>query len=192
MPFPSPPWALRGQAWLSVFWAAPSGGTPATHVVAFIRYEPGGVLSYSELLVARRLSGLRRLTIDDIWVDSEPSREGGRGLWGIPKELADFHHESSGLGLVRRAEWSASLDGRAIASADFADTARLSPRLPFAAGLEQPRADGPATITGFRGTARSLPCLGHWEFAPDGPLGWLAGKQPVASVRVRDFELTFG
>ena len=64
---------------------------------------------------------------------------------------------------------------------------------PPAAGLEQPRTGSTAaTVTGFGGTARSLPCLGHWEFAADGPLSWLAGKQPLASFRVRDFDLTFG
>lgn len=193
MPFPSPPWTLRGQAWLSVFWVAPPGGTPATHVAGFVSYEAGGVLTYSELLVARRHRGLRRLTIDQIWVDSEPSRDGGRALWGIPKELADFRHEGSGLGLVTRAQWAASIDERPIASADFADTARVAPRVPFSAALEQPRTGSTATtVTGFGGTARSLPCLGHWEFAADGPLSWLAGKQPLASFRVRDFDLTFG
>jgi acetoacetate decarboxylase len=192
MPFPSPPWDLRGQAWLSVFWVAPPGRTPATHVVGFVSYEAGGALSYSELLVARRHGGLRRLTIDQIWVDSRASLEGGRALWGIPKEPAEFHHDTSGLGPVRRARWAASAEDRAVASADFADASQLSPRVPFAASLEQPRSGGSATVTGFHGSARSLPCLGHWEFAADGPLSWLAGKQPVASFRVRDFALTFG
>lgn len=193
MAFPSPPWRLRGQAWLSAFWAGAPGETPGPHVAGFVSYEPGGVLAYRELFVARRRGpGLRRLTIRAIWVDSEPSAEGGRALWGIPKELAQLAEDRSGLGLVGRATWSAALEGVPIASASFADTSPVALRTPFAATLDQPRDHGPATVTPFKGSGRTLPCLGHWDFASDGPLGWLTGKQPVASFRVRDFQLTFG
>lgn len=193
MPFPSPPWQLQGQAWFSVFWAGPPGRPAGSLLAGFVSYEPGGVLSYSELLVARRVGGsLRRLTITDIWVDSPESRDGGHSLWGIPKELAGFDHDRAGLGPARRADWSASDDTGTIASAQFSDVAALAVRLPFAATLDQPRADGPDQLTGLSGSARTMTCLGHWDFPADGPLGWLAGKQPLASFRVRDFRLTFG
>ena len=44
----------------------------------------------------------------------------------------------------------------------------------------------------MRGRTRAVPCLAHWEFADDGPLGWLAGKQPLVSFRLRDFAMDFG
>ena len=72
---------------------------------------PGSDLTYSELLVARRarstsdgagsiprLSGPLRasLEITDIWVDSPASRNGGRELWAIPKELCDLERTTTG------------------------------------------------------------------------------------------------
>ena len=44
----------------------------------------------------------------------------------------------------------------------------------------------------LHGSARSLPCRGRWEFAPDGPLGWLAGRRSLASFRMSDFQMSFG
>ena len=37
-----------------------------------------------------------------------------------------------------------------------------------------------------------MPCRGTWTFDLDGPLGWLAGKQSVASFRQADFTMSFG
>lgn len=191
MAFPSPPWSLQGQAWVSVLRAAAPGRPTGTWVAAFVDYQPGGVLSYSELLVAERVSGLG-FTLRSVWVDSMASLEGGQSLWAIPKEAGELRHHSSGLGLVRHAEWAAASAGRTIASASFADAARVAPRLPFRATAVQPRRGGRPVQTPFSGTGRSLACLAHWDFPADGPLGWLTGKQPLASFRVRDFSMTFG
>jgi acetoacetate decarboxylase len=187
---------MRGQMWLSLFRAEPPEGPRGLWGAAWVAYEPGSALTYSELLVARpvRVAGGRRVSIRDIWVDSVPSRDGGRALWGIPKDLAAFRHEGSGLGPVRRASWSASTaDGRPIASADLADAAGLAPvRLPFRAATWQRRDGGAEVQARMRGRTRAVPCLAHWEFADDGPLGWLAGKQPLVSFRLRDFAMDFG
>ena len=88
--YPPAPWAMRGQLWLSVFRLRepvdelrPAG----LYGTAFVSYEPGSALTYSELLVARPVTteapGLR-VTITDIWVDSPASVAGGRELWAIP------------------------------------------------------------------------------------------------------------
>src|SRR5688500_19005620 len=103
MPFPSPPWNLRGTMWLSVF-PVRSSGTPrrpaGLYGAAFVDYAEGGVLAYQELLVARlvRDGAVPRVHICDIWVDSAPSRDGGRALWAIPKELADLHRSDRSPG----------------------------------------------------------------------------------------------
>lgn len=196
MPFPSPPWPMRGQMWLSLFRAAPPEGPRGLWGAAWVDYQEGSALTYSELLVARPVTvvGGRRVTIRDIWVDSVRSRDGGRSLWGIPKDLAVFRHEESGLGPVRRAAWSAATeDGTPIASARFADAAALAPvRLPFRSATWQRRDDGSEAHATWRGRTRALPCLAHWDLPAAGPLGWLAGKQPLASFRLRDFEMEFG
>ena len=56
MPFPSPPWQLTAQMWLSVFAVRDTGrpDRPAgVYGAAFVDYEEDGVLAYHELLVAR-------------------------------------------------------------------------------------------------------------------------------------------
>ncbi|MFC4783777.1 acetoacetate decarboxylase family protein [Nocardioides sp. MAHUQ-72] len=195
MSYPSAPWQLQGQLWLSLFRVstAVDAERPAgLYGAAFVSYEPDSPLTYSELLVARPVD--RQVRITDIWVDSPDSMAGGRELWAIPKELCDFRLETGHTGPLSRTEWSATLERRPIAEARFTDVSRAALRLPFRAGVHQPplEAGGPEGRAAMRGTARTLPCRGHWDFAPDGPLGWLAGRRPVASLRMAGFRMSFG
>ena len=192
--YPPAPWRLTGQGWLSVFRVRSADSRPdGTYAVGFVDYEPGGQLSYSELLVARRLSGTRNaVEVTDIWVDSVESCEGGRALWAIPKELCDFTRESTRTGPLSRAEWSASVSGRPIAEAYFTDVSRLAPRMPFSGRTRQPAVDGgPPRSGSFKGTAKALPCRGRWDFAPDSPLAWLRHQRQLASLRIADFRMLF-
>jgi hypothetical protein len=191
--YPDAPWRLQGQLWLSLFRVTGDERRPdGLYAAAFVSYEPGSDLTYSELLVARPARGAR-IEILDIWVDSPASRPGGRELWAIPKGLSDFTLETSHVGPLSRTEWAASAERRPIARARFTDVSRAAVRLPFRGGIRQPGLDGVGPRTALlRGSARTLPCRGHWEFAPDGPLGWLAGRRPVVSFRMVDFRLSFG
>ena len=207
MTYPPAPWQLHGQLWLSLFRVRDGehADRPAgVYGAALVAYEPPSPLTYGELLVARPVSGREsagggrspRVRITDIWVDSVDSRDGGRELWAIPKELAELRRETSG-GRLRRTRWSTTLDGRPVASATFTDVSSLAPRTPFRTATSQhrgPHEPGPdrEVVAPMRGTARSLPCRAAWEFAPDGPLGWLAGKRPLASFRMADFAMSFG
>ena len=200
--YPGAPWRLRGQLWVSLFRVTGSSGIAAgrpdgLYGAAFVSYEPGSDLTYSELLVARPVGSAprdaNRIEILDVWVDSPASRAGGRELWAIPKELCDFTLATSHAGPLSRTEWAASAERRPVARARFADVSRAGVRLPFRAGLRQPGLPGGGPRTApLRGSARTLPCRGRWEFAGDGPLGWLAGRRPVASFRMADFRLSFG
>ncbi|MFF0148794.1 acetoacetate decarboxylase family protein [Amycolatopsis sulphurea] len=102
--YPPEPWRLTGDACLSMWRlpvddvpGLPAGAEPiliaghASVFTAWIDYRPPGQLSYHELLCAVAVHG-RGLaaSITQIWVDSEISRDGGRALWGIPKDLASF------------------------------------------------------------------------------------------------------
>lgn len=198
--YPPAPWRMTGQLWLSLFRVTedvddqrPAG----IYGAAFASYEHGSDLTYSELLVARPVrSGEhgRRVSILDIWVDSPPSMAGGRALWAIPKELCDFTFETSHRGPLSGTEWSASVDRRPIARASFTDVSRAAVRLPFKGGTWQPPLEdgGEARTATLRGSAKSLPCRGQWEFDPAGPLGWLAGRRRLASFRMSGFRMTFG
>jgi len=200
--YPPAPWPLVGQMWLSLLRLraaaeAPDGVRPAgLYGVAFVSYEEGSPLTYGELLVARALPGRGRdVEITDIWVDSPASMAGGRELWAIPKGLCDFTLESSRTGPLSRTEWSASLARRPIASARFTDVSRATVRLPFKGGTWQPGiedTDGEPRTATLQGSSRTLPCRGHWDFAPDGPLAWLRDRRPIASFRMADFRMSFG
>lgn len=199
--YPAAPWNMVGSLWLSLFRVRhdvdelrPAG----VYGAAFVSYEEGSPLTYSELLVARPVRSDRhgrRVTITDIWVDSPASVAGGRELWAIPKELCDFGLETSHTGPVARTDWSASVARRPIASARFTDVSRGAPRLPFKGGTWQPGivdTDGEERTATLRGSSKTLPCRGAWDFAADGPLGWLRGARPLASARMAGFRMSFG
>lgn len=203
MPFPSPPWQLTARAWLSLFAVRDTGREDrpgGLYVAAFVDYGPGGVLTYHELLVARllRAGPAPRLRITDIWVDSPTSREGGRSLWAIPKELADLPLRGGTYGPALRTTVGAVARGQHLASATFLSVPRAALlRLPFAATTSQPALDGTdgtdrVVVSRFAGTARGAPCRAAWRFDERGPLAFLAGRRPLASFQLRDTTLAFG
>ncbi len=105
---PLPPWTLEGQAILglylidydrvrhlippelnivSVFPGKTVGG------VYLSDYREGSVLQYSELIVIAAFTqhgGHFGGWISHIYVDNADSVAGGREIWGLPKELAEF------------------------------------------------------------------------------------------------------
>jgi acetoacetate decarboxylase len=197
MPFPSPPWQLSAQMWLSVFRVGDTGrdDRPAgTYGAAFVSYEEPGPLTYRELVLARLLdTRKRRLRITDIWVDSVESRDGGRALWAIPKHLADLDLEQTRVGPSTHTAFAARVDGVEIAAGQFAASPGAAlVRVPFAVTTSQVRDDAHEVRTPIRGSARTLPAWATWDLAPGGPLGFLHGRRPVISFSLSDVRLTFG
>jgi hypothetical protein len=199
--YPPAPWHMVGQLWLSLFRVRegvdelrPAG----MYGVAFVSYEPGSPLTYSELLVARPVSTDahgRRVSITDIWVDSPASVAGGRELWAIPKGLCDFELDSVRHGPLSTTDWSATLGRRPLVSASFTDVSKAMVRLPFKGGTWQPGIEdtgGEERTATLQGSSKALPCRGRWDFAADGPLGWLRGARQLGSFRQADFRMSFG
>lgn len=113
MAYPQTPWTLHGYAFqtlqlididrvrplippelkiVSIWPGKTLGG------VYLSRYESGSVLEYSELLViAAFLSyeGKFGGWVSHIYVDNSDSVAGGREIWGLPKELAEFIWEEN-------------------------------------------------------------------------------------------------
>ncbi len=202
MTYPPAPWQLHGQLWVSLFRvrAGDHADRPAgLYGVALVSYEDPSPLVYSELLVARRRARTKA-HITDIWVDSADSRDGGRELWAIPKDLCELDRRDRGRATgrgVQRTSWTASLQGRRIADAAFTDLSRVAPRTPFRGGTWQQRQAehpdvGEVVTASLSGSARTLPCRSSWVFDDEGPLAWLAGKRPLASFRMADFQMSFG
>lgn len=196
---------MNAQMWLSVF-RVPDTGRPdrpgGVYGAAFVSYEEGSPLTYLELLVARAVDlKARKLRITDIWVDSEESLAGGRSLWAIPKDLAKLDLSDRRLGPTSHTEFAGHADGREIASGQFAALPGASLlRTPFHATTSQLREE-PVTgsrqrttevVTSMTGSAKAFPALASWDFAADGPLGFLHGRRPLASFRLTDLRLTFG
>jgi hypothetical protein len=204
--YPPPPWHLGGSMDVSL-WRVPVHALPASvaaalprdagpvrvgvHALvgtAFVRYEPGGALSYDELLAATlvRQGPRPRVTIGDIWVDSPASRAGGRELWGIPKQLASF--ERRDLGTVTEAR--AALAGDVLAEVRVAPRGRLPGWRSLPLATTQ-RLDGVETVAGIRALARVRRTRAAWRFPPGSPLAWLRGT-PLVSVRLEDLTIRFG
>jgi len=198
MGYPAEPWSLRGQLHVSV-WLLPVAALPAipaeldgaVRVVraggraivgaAWVDYQPGGDLAYRELLAATLMRAGRRprVTITHIWVDSVDSRNGGRELWGIPKDLAELSITGT----------AASAAG--IASADLRRGVRLPVRLPAGFQVTQALA-GRAKTTVVWATARYGITRTRWRIDAGGPLGFLAGRRPLVSLVAADFRMRFG
>lgn len=182
--------------WVSLF---PVGSgrpdrPPGLYGAAFVDYQEGGVLAYRELLVARLVRDGRvpRVRVTDIWVDSETSRAGGRSLWALPKEMADLRLSERTQGPATWASGDAGLGGVPLATARLTGVRSPAPRTPLRFSVSQRREDGTSVLARVSGSARSLPCLGSWDFAADGPLGWLRGRRPVLSLRLDGLRMRFG
>jgi len=194
--YPPEPWDLHGHAyigtWLVPRRALPAPHSPATRPVtvfgrgivgaAFFVYEQPSPLTYDEIMatVLVRQGWRLRVSITHIWVNSPASRDGGRDLWAIPKELADFE-------VVPHASYVA----HGIGSLALGRVRRLPRPLPAGFRIAQDR-DGAVLVSPVGGRMRFGLATGRWSFATDGPLGFLHGRKPLLTLAARPFRLLFG
>ena len=106
--YPSAPWNLYGEALQSLHLIdvarAQAFVPPDLEIITvlpgktlgglyFSTYEGKSTLKYHELIVVAalvRYNGTLGAWISHIYVDHSESMLGGRNIWGLPKELADF------------------------------------------------------------------------------------------------------
>lgn len=109
MAYPVAPWYLQGRALLTLHWIDTDRARPWVPAALEIQsilpgktlggvllasYGAGSVLEYNELIVTPALvnhEGNIGTWISHIYVDDVDSVAGGREIWGLPKQLADFH-----------------------------------------------------------------------------------------------------
>ncbi len=198
--YPPEPWQLHGTMIASTFHVpsaqvpivAPPGWSPVrlarrcVVTAAWVDYTPPGVLTYRELMVTLLVRRGRAVapTILSIWVDSAASREGGRALWAIPKEQATFDFSGSHLAVT-------ALDGAPLAVSRACRRHGLPGVLPLRFSVVQERG-GVSVVTPVRVRGRLATSRVTWDAPPGGPLGWLAGRRPVASVQLSGFSMSFG
>lgn len=194
--YPASPWDLTGHAYTGV-WLLPKRLTPPPHnastkpvrifgraivCAAFFVYEEPSPLTYDEIMstVLVRDGWRLRVSITHIWVNSAASRDGGRELWAIPKDLADFD-------VAPHSSYAA----QGIGSLTLRRVRRLPFRLPAAFSSAQDR-DGTLLVTPVAGKVRAGLAKARWSFAADGPIGFLAGRKPLLTLAIRPFHLIFG
>ena len=152
--------------------------------VACLAYGGGGILAYNELVVGvavRSGVGLG-VHIPQIWVDSKVSLEGGRALWGIPKELASFQKAASG--------WpSVVVDGEELASMEIRPRWPIPRRWKMKSRVVQARGDE-VLVSRFRVDSHLAWSWARWHFS--GPLAFLENKRPLVSIGLSRARLEFG
>lgn len=113
MKYPDAPWTLKGYA-LQTFSLievekASQFIPPELEIVTILPsktlggiylsiYQSGSILEYSELIVVPAFVRYQNKTaswVSHIYVDDEKSVAGGREIWGLPKEMADFTWENN-------------------------------------------------------------------------------------------------
>jgi acetoacetate decarboxylase len=122
MPYPSAPWNLQGYSLqslhlidvdrvrpyipsdLNIFSVFPGKTLGGVYAAA---YRTGSILEYNELIVVGALvweGGKLGSWISHIYVDNPDSIAGGREIWGLPKQEAEFiwHSSSTPTVEVRR------------------------------------------------------------------------------------------
>lgn len=108
MTYPPAPWTLQGKAWASLQLVEIERVRPfipkelninsvwlnqTLSCVYIAQYGAGSALEYNELIVAPafvRYGWNWGMWISHIYVDHPDSVAGGREIWGLPKELAEF------------------------------------------------------------------------------------------------------
>ena len=186
--YPPSPWRLVGDAYVSGWFldelpVVPQGIRPVELggrglvVTAWVDYRAGGVLAYRELMATVAVHNGRGVgaCITHIWVDSPVSLAGGRALWHIPKELAEF-------------SFGDHLAAKSIARAVYRPVAGLPVRVPAAFSVVQ---EGPL-VSPVSVRAKPVAARSAWHLEKDGPLGFLHGRSPAFSMIARDFRMRFG
>lgn len=194
--YPPEPWDLYGHAYVGT-WLVPRADLPAPHspattpitifgrgivAAAFFVYEEPSPLRYDEIMatVLVRDGWRLRVSITHIWVNSPASLHGGRELWAIPKELADFD-------VVPHASYVAQGIGALL----LRRVRRLPWRLPAGFRIAQDRA-GTLLVSPVSGRMRFGVAGARWSFDADGPLGFLHGRRPLLTLAIHPFRLLFG
>jgi hypothetical protein len=202
MAYPQTPWKLQGYALqtlqlldidrvrslippeLEIISAWPGktlGGTYISH------YGRGSVLEYSELIVVAALvkySGKFGVWISHIYVDNPDSVAGGREIWGLPKELAEFTWEKgSSRDRVTVRQRERQLCSLSYTQQGFAWPQQLSGTFFSALNSNLLSSKGQSEF-------RVGPVSSNLEVPAESPFAGLALGQPWVTTYSKDMQLT--
>ncbi len=202
--YPPEPWQLGGSMLLTVFALpaaamppeleefAPEGVVPVVlggHALvgaALVRYAPGSVLEYDELLVSALARRGRKLvsTLAHIWVDNPQSVAGGRELWAIPKGLAHFDRHGDSA--------TVEVDGRTAASLTASTGGRLLPGWQSFTLTTAQQLEGRSVLATNAARAHARRATIDWDFPADGPLAYMNAGRQLMSFELDEMGISFG
>lgn len=185
MTYPSAPWTLKGFAVQTLQLVdtararafVPPGLTIVSvlpgktlGLVYLASYGPKSDLAYNELIVVPALTRHGKnlgFWISHIYVDNSDSSAGGREIWGLPKELAQFSWQSSETGRVQVRQ-----GGRMLCTLNYTRHGRLWRQPLFQPALSLLGED----LLWFKGTIRARLGLGkgRLDVPCDSPFAALA------------------
>jgi acetoacetate decarboxylase len=149
------------------------------------RYEPGSTLRYGELLVfpaLTRVRGALGMWISHAYVDSPASLEGGRRMWGVPKDLATFAWRDGGVAITHE-------DGTPLLDVAWAQPRRTVPLPALTPSNGTTGGDDRRAFRG-RGTLRMAPARMNVDVPPQRPFASLGlGGRRLALAGHADFRL---
>jgi hypothetical protein len=201
-----PPWHLTGDGFIWLFrfprdFIARNGFLAGWQrarlkstlgAVMLVDYRETNVGPYRELLFIPGqfdVSGRSLFSISKIYVSTYDSVWNGIENWGIPKELADFAHQTHGDGSET---FSASLDDHTFLSATLAP---FGPRFPISSALaplsvaQELRGDLLITHSTAKSSARLCRVR---DLRVDAALFPDVSRiKPIAVIAVKDFRMTF-
>ncbi|MBA2514997.1 MAG: acetoacetate decarboxylase family protein [Solirubrobacterales bacterium] len=185
---PPAPWRLRGEAAIVIIgvrehaargFPRPAGvellhaGGWTLGGALLARYDEHATLPYQELIVfsgVARAAGRLALVVTHIYVDSLPSLRGGREIWGLPKELADFSWASRKVTVEQ--------DGRPLLHASFRRRpGRLRLPMPLYAPVFGDRGGVTVHAAGW-GHLRGTPAVADFDVPPYQPLRRARAERP--------------
>jgi hypothetical protein len=197
MSYPAAPWALKGFAVQTLQLVdtarARSFIPPDLDIVSVLpgktlgvmylaSYEPGSILTYNELIIAPALTRYGKnigFWISHIYVDHPDSMAGGRAIWGLPKELAQFTWQTGEQNhvLVRQGE-------RRLCTLHYGRQRRLWRQPFFLPAISQREAD----LLWFKGTITAQLGLGrgHVDIPAESPFATLIQTRAVRTYHYND------
>lgn len=161
---------------------------------ARVHYREGSVLPYDELLAALPVRRGRRVlpTITHIWVDSETSRQGGRQLWAIPKEIAAFTPADTARTAAEHTLTATAAENGTLASTRVGRRRGPALTLHRRFTLLQDRDGDPVTVpVTWRGRVRTA--RSWWNVPHSSPLAPLLEQhRPLLTLVIDDLHMTVG
>lgn len=121
-----------------------------------------------------------------IWVDSDASLQGGRTLWGVPKQAAQFLTVESDLEEIQ----CATSQG-VLARSSFRWRWRWPSRLSARALVVQERG-GALQYTPVAISASIAFGVARWQFMDASPLDALRGRKPILNAAIANAQVQFG